>query len=287
MGVRGGTSLWFRFPAAWVISVRLVSVGNASLPVPFAAACSVGALWPAFWVGVSGRDTPGRFRCARSTSPGLASSCPARTSDTGCVGLLRLLAGWRGAELVLHSARRWRAKRIGTSQDGYATFTSCGNSTSPPPWASAYDGAASRARLRDHWRRPRGHDALSGMSDGVYSLLRLHDHGMPGVISDTGSDSVPLGRGPSCALPVMVVGGGDIDVPRRQVGCRCGDSRTRVLCGSNGSGTFGGFSSVRDQGWLMEGNGLPRSGVGGCCGVRGFVLAAADGGGDGFRLSPE
>ena len=63
-------------------------------------------------------------------------------------------AAWRRAELVLHSARLWRAKRIGTSQDRYATSLSCGSSTSPPLWASACDGAmVLRCMPRTGWRR--------------------------------------------------------------------------------------------------------------------------------------
>ena len=164
--------------------------GNASLPVPFALLVCWRAL--AGLLGWRVRDATRRevpLRPLDLSRVGLLVSGTAVTPDGSAAPPF---AGWRGAELVLHLARRWRAKRIGTSQDRYATSLSCGSSTSPPPWASAYDGAASRARLRDHWRRSRGHDALSDMSDGVYGLLRPHDHGMPGVILDTGSDSVPL-----------------------------------------------------------------------------------------------
>ena len=117
-----------------------------------------------------------------------------------------------------------------------------------------------RARLRDHWRRSRGHDALSGMSDGVYGLLRPHDHGMPGVILDTGSDSVPLW---GSALLCTPRDGGWRRGYRRSgppVGCRCADTIGHVFCaGQMGGGTV---FHVRDQGWSMEGNGPPRSGVG-------------------------
>ncbi len=126
--------------------------GNASLPVPFAAAFLLARFGRPF--GVACQDATRRevlLRPLDLSRFGLLLSGTAVTPDGSAA---KPFAAWRGAELVLHSARRWRAKRIGTSQDRYATSLSCGSSTSPPLWAGACDGAmVLRCMPRTGWRR--------------------------------------------------------------------------------------------------------------------------------------
>ena len=154
---------------------------------------SVGALWPAFCVGESGRDTPERFRCARSTSPGLASSYPARMCDTGRVGLLSPSPDGVGQS----SSFAWRScgARGGirnlARQVCHVLVLRLLNVTTTVGERLRRSDFTLEASNRS--APSRGYGALPGVSDGVYGLLRLHDHGMPGVILDTGSDSVPLG----------------------------------------------------------------------------------------------
>ena len=163
------------------------------------AARSVGALWPAFGWRVRtrhAREVPLR-PLDLSRVDLLVSGTGVTPDGRACSPLRRIASGRARPSLGAPMARQ--ADRDLTRQVCHVFVLRQLNVATP--WASACDGAASRARLRDHWRRSRGHDALSGMSDGVYGLLRLHDHGMPGVISDTGSEAFLLGERPPLRSP--------------------------------------------------------------------------------------
>ena len=154
--------------------------------------------WPAVLVGESGRYSPGRFCCARSTSAGLANFVRHErvTPDQSRPALP--FAGWRKAEFVLHRALSHVARGgVGTSQDGFVTHSSCGCSTSPPFLGGACDGASDRTLPRTERRRIEDTKRFRACQVGSTALCDCMTHGMPGGISDTGSDCVPFrGRPP-------------------------------------------------------------------------------------------
>ena len=205
--------------------------------------------WPAVLVGESGRYSPGRFCCARSTSAGLVDFVRHErvTPDQSRPALP--FAGWRKAEFVLRRALSHVARGgVGTSQDGFVTHSSCGCSTSPPLLGSACNGASDRTLPRTERRRIEDTKRFRACQVGSTALCDCMTHGMPGGISDTGSDCVPFRGRPPVALPRLDCGGAAIDVPRRRGWGRWGDDRTYVLWWSSGGGTVFMFA-IRVGGW--------------------------------------
>ncbi len=180
------------------------------------AACSVGALWP---VACQGRDTPGGSaapaRPLQGRPPRVRHGC-----DTGRAGLLSPSPDGVGQSSSFTRRTDGAPSGSGPHKTGMPRIRLAELNVATPMGGRLRRSEVLRERLRDHWRRSRGHDALSDMSDGVYGLLRPHDHGMPGVILDTGSDSVPLW---GCALLCTPLDGGWRRGYRRStppVGCR-------------------------------------------------------------------
>ena len=162
------------------------------------AACSVGALWP---VACQGRDTPGGSaapaRPLQGRPPLVRHGC-----DAGRVGLLRLSPHGVGQSSSF-------TRRADGAPSGIRDLT---RQVCHVFVLRQFDVAATvggRLRRSDGFTLyasnrlapDRGFGARPGVSDGVYGLLRPHDHGMPGVILDTGSEAFLLGERPPVHSP--------------------------------------------------------------------------------------
>ena len=199
-GDGGGGCLGCSFAGLlWVLGCWW-SPGNASLPVPFAAACLLARFGRPLGVACQGRDTPGGFaapaRPLQGWPPLVRHGC-----DTGRVGrsaFRRMASGRARPSLGAFVARQ--ADRDLTRQVCHVFVLRQRNvAATVGERLRRSDGFTLYASNR--LAPDRGFGARPGVSDGVYGLMRPHDHGMPGVILDTGSEAFLLGERPPVHSP--------------------------------------------------------------------------------------
>ena len=187
----------------WLLGCFWVSGGNASLPVPFGAARRLlGALGRQS--GSASQDATRLGGFAAPARPPRVWSAPVRhkrvTPDQSRPALP--FAARRKAEFVLRRALSHVARGgVGTSQDRSVTHSSCGCSTSPPFLESACNGASDRTVPRAGRRRIEDTKRFRACQVGSTALCDCMTHGMPGGISDTGSDCVPFRMRPPFRAP--------------------------------------------------------------------------------------
>ena len=164
------------------------------------AACSVGALWPAF--GWRVRDATRREVPLRPLDLSRVDLLLSGTAVTPDGSAAPPFAGWRRAELVLHLARRWRAKWIrDLTRQVCHVFVLRQFDVAAPVGERLRRSDGFTLYASNRLAPDRGFGARPGVSDGVYGLMRPHDHGMPGVILDTGSEAFLLGERPPVHSP--------------------------------------------------------------------------------------
>ncbi len=182
------------------ISFRLVSVGNASLPVPFAAACLLARFGRPF--GVACQDATRREVPLRPLDLSRVDLLLSGTAcDTGRVGrsAFRRMASGRARPSLGAPMARQADRDLTRRVCHVLVLRQLNVATTVGGRLRRSDGFTLYA---SSWLAPdRGFGARPGVSDGVYGLLRPHDHGMPGVISDTGSEAFLLGERPPVHSP--------------------------------------------------------------------------------------
>ncbi len=174
--------------------------GNASLPVPFAAA---------FLLARFGRPLGWRVRDATRRE------VPLRPLDLSRVDLLLSGTGVTPDGSAYSAFRHMASGRARPSLGAFVARQADRDLTRQVCHVFVlrqFDVAATvggRLRRSDGFTLyasnrlapDRGFGARPGVSDGVYGLLRPHDHGMPGVILDTGSEAFLLGERPPVHSP--------------------------------------------------------------------------------------